>query len=225
MKILKRKSSTPQSHRDRERVTNNNVERIPVLKRKVGVRALSLSLYLSLLFSFFCASFVLFLRCKTFRFPLIITVSLSSSDNALFLSLSLSLFLSTNRCWKTTIKPNAPLKMHRHDRFRVIVALQGGVLKKTEEDGSQSDLVFETGKAYYLPPDPPNELHADINEGSEDVVVMVCEFKNEGEPATGAKTCSCGDGVECSCPKFTGFRLEGNRASDNWQPPTTKRDG
>jgi len=115
--------------------------------------------------------------------------------------------------------------MHRHDRFRVIVALQGGVLKKTEEDGSQSDLVFETGKAYYLPPDPPNELHADINEGSEDVVVMVCEFKNEGEPATGAKTCSCGDGVECSCPKFMGFRLEGNRASDNWQPPTTKRDG
>ena len=95
-------------------------------------------------------------------------------------------------CWKTTVRPNMPLKMHRHDRFRVVVALQGGTLKKTEENGTKTDLIFETGKAYYLPPDPANELHADINEGDEDVVVMVCEFKNEGEPAIGAKTCSCG---------------------------------
>ena len=127
-------------------------------------------------------------------------------------------------CWKTTVRPNMPLKMHRHDRFRVVVALQGGTLKKTEENGTKTDLVFETGKAYYLPPDPANELHADINEGDEDVVVMVCEFKNEGEPAIGAKTCSCGLGGECSCPKFTGFRLEGNLAHENWQPPTTKRE-
>ena len=127
-------------------------------------------------------------------------------------------------CWKTTVRPNMPLKMHRHDRFRVVVALQGGTLKKTEENGTKTDLIFETGKAYYLPPDPANELHADINEGDEDVVVMVCEFKNEGEPAIGAKTCSCGLGGECSCPKFTGFRLEGNLAHENWQPPTTKRE-
>ena len=133
-------------------------------------------------------------------------------------------------CWKTTIAPNLPLKMHRHDRYRVVVALRGGTLKKTEEDGTKSDLVFETGKAYYLPPDPSNELHADINEGEEDVVVMVCEFKNEGEPAIGAEMCECGgEDIDCTkCPgRFKGFSLEGNRASDNWhnwQPPTTKRE-
>ena len=32
-------------------------------------------------------------------------------------------------CWKTTVLPNVPLKMHRHDRARTIVALQGGVLE------------------------------------------------------------------------------------------------
>ena len=37
-------------------------------------------------------------------------------------------------CWKTTIAPNNPLKMHRHDRSRCIVGLQGGTLKKTEEE-------------------------------------------------------------------------------------------
>ena len=80
-------------------------------------------------------------------------------------------------CWKTTIAPNNPLKMHRHDRSRCIVGLQGGTLKKTEEDGTVSDLTFETGKAYWLDADPPDELHADVNEGERDIVVIVTEFK------------------------------------------------
>ena len=76
-------------------------------------------------------------------------------------------------CWKTTVAPNNPLKMHRHDRSRCIVGLQGGTLKKTEEDGTVSDLTFETGKAYWLDADPPDELHADVNEGERDIVVTV----------------------------------------------------
>ena len=79
-------------------------------------------------------------------------------------------------CWKTTIAPNLPLKMHRHDRYRVVVALRGGTLKKTEEDGTKSDLVFETGKAYYLAR-TRRTSYADINEGEEDVVVMVYGLK------------------------------------------------
>ena len=57
-------------------------------------------------------------------------------------------------CWKTTVPPNLPLKMHRHDRARTIVALQGGVLKRVDEDGSRMDLVFKTGKAYWYEADP-----------------------------------------------------------------------
>ena len=86
-------------------------------------------------------------------------------------------------CWKTTVAPNNPLKMHRHDRSRCIVGLQGGTLKKTEEDGTVSDLTFETGKAYWLDADPPDELHADVNEGERDIVVIVTEFKTEEERA------------------------------------------
>lgn len=89
-------------------------------------------------------------------------------------------------CWKTTVSPNNPLKMHRHDRARCIVGLAGGTLKKTEEDGTQSDLTFETGQAYWLEADPPNELHADVNEGAGDIVVMVGSVRGRGWVRVGA---------------------------------------
>ena len=50
-------------------------------------------------------------------------------------------------CWKTTISPGNPLKMHRHERCRVVDAQEGGILLKTEETGETSELNFETGKA------------------------------------------------------------------------------
>lgn len=105
-------------------------------------------------------------------------------------------------CWKTTIPPNMPLKMHRHDRGRTIVALQGGVLTRVDEDGTTKDLVFDTGKAYWYEADPPNNLHADVNQGERDVVVVVTEFKTER--------------MTIGLP----FKLP-----EGWEPPTTKRDG
>jgi hypothetical protein len=128
-------------------------------------------------------------------------------------------------CWKTTIAPNNPLKMHRHDRKRCIVGLRGGTLKKTEEDGTVTDLTFETGKAYWLDADPPNELHADVNEGDEDIVVIVTEFKTQ-EDRDGSRDpraeCGCGEagGVKCLCskngkPPFV--------MPKGWEPPTTKK--
>ena len=47
-------------------------------------------------------------------------------------------------CWKTTVLPNVPLKMHRHDRARTIVALQGGVLKRIDEAVSYTHLTLPT---------------------------------------------------------------------------------
>lgn len=81
------------------------------------------------------------------------------------------------KVWKTVITPNSPLSMHRHDKSRVVVGLKGGVLRKIEENGTESNLVFETGKAYWLTEDPPGELHGDINESNEPIEVMVIEFK------------------------------------------------
>ncbi|MBA2367982.1 MAG: hypothetical protein H0V82_03040 [Candidatus Protochlamydia sp.] len=82
------------------------------------------------------------------------------------------------RVWKTVIMPHQPLKMHRHDCSRVIVGLKGGSLTKIEETGEKSQLVFETGKAYWLNEDLPNTLHSDINESNEPIEVMVVEIKS-----------------------------------------------
>lgn len=82
------------------------------------------------------------------------------------------------KVWKTIIPPNQALTMHRHDRARVVIGLKGGVLTKITEFGDVSDLVFETGKAYWLSEDPPGELHGDLNETGEVVEVMVIEMKN-----------------------------------------------
>lgn len=83
------------------------------------------------------------------------------------------------KVWKTIIFPNQPLKMHRHDRSRVVVGLKGGVLTKIEDTGEESEFVFESHKAYWLDEDPPNTLHADINESNEPIEVMVIELKQE----------------------------------------------
>lgn len=128
-------------------------------------------------------------------------------------------------CWKTTVPPHMPLKMHRHDRARTIVALQGGVLKRVDEDGSRKDLVFDTGKAYWYEADPPNNLHADVNEGDEDVIVIVTEFKTEDErngTRDARADCGCGSDGPCDCRSKIGLPF---KLPDGWQPPTTKRDG
>lgn len=83
------------------------------------------------------------------------------------------------KVWKTVIMPNQPLTMHRHDASRVVVGLQGGSLTKIEETGETSELKFETGCAYWLPADPPDTRHGDVNTSDEPIVVMVIEMKEK----------------------------------------------
>jgi hypothetical protein len=79
--------------------------------------------------------------------------------------------------WKTVIAPNQPLSMHRHERGRVLVALKGGTLKIVPENGEPRLVTWETGNAYWLPADPPGELHGDVNESTETIEVMVIEMR------------------------------------------------
>ena len=81
------------------------------------------------------------------------------------------------RVWKSIIMPRQPLTMHRHDHARTIVALTGGTLKVVKESGESKVLTWETGKAYWLPADPPGERHADVNETDKPIEVMVVEMK------------------------------------------------
>jgi beta-alanine degradation protein BauB len=83
------------------------------------------------------------------------------------------------KVWKSVVLPNAPLAMHRHEHGRVIIALQGGTMDIVEQDGSRERHVWETGKAYWLPANAPNTMHADVNAGDKAIEVMVVELKND----------------------------------------------
>lgn len=81
--------------------------------------------------------------------------------------------------WKSVIVPNAPLTMHRHEHPRVIIALSGGTMNIVEQSGTSEQHIWETGKAYWLPANPPNTTHADVNAGAKPIEVIVVELKHE----------------------------------------------
>lgn len=81
------------------------------------------------------------------------------------------------KVWKTVVMPNAPLPLHRHDHPRVLTVLAGGTMKIVAEDGSSETHEWQTGKAYWLPANPPGTLHMDVNAGDKPIEVMVVELK------------------------------------------------
>ena len=83
------------------------------------------------------------------------------------------------KVWKSIVLPNQPLTMYRHDHPRVIIALKGGTMKIVDQSGAEESHVWDTGKAYWLPANPPGTKHADVNAGSEPIEVMVVELKKE----------------------------------------------
>jgi quercetin dioxygenase-like cupin family protein len=83
------------------------------------------------------------------------------------------------KVWRSVIAPKAPLTMHRHDHPRVIVALNGGTISIVEDNGKSESHVWETGKAYWLPANAPNTLHADVNDGDQPIELMVVELKHD----------------------------------------------
>lgn len=83
------------------------------------------------------------------------------------------------KVWKSIVLPNSPLTMHRHEHPRVIIALSGGTMKIVEQGGKSEEHIWETGKAYWLPANPPGTMHADVNAGDKPIEVMVVELQHE----------------------------------------------
>lgn len=81
------------------------------------------------------------------------------------------------KVWKSLVTPNSPLPLHRHEHPRVIIALKGGTMKILEEGGAADTQIWETGKAYWLPANPPGTRHQDVNIGTDSIEVMVVELK------------------------------------------------
>ena len=81
------------------------------------------------------------------------------------------------KVWKTTVVPNAPVSMHRHDHARVVIPLTSGILKIVQDSGASESHQWEAGKAYWLPADPPGRLHVDVAGGDQPIEVMVVELQ------------------------------------------------
>ncbi len=84
------------------------------------------------------------------------------------------------KVWKAIVAPNSPLPPHRHDHPRVITALVGGTMKIVDQDGTSEVHVWESGKSYWLPANPPGRLHTDVNAGEKPIEVVVVELKKAG---------------------------------------------
>jgi hypothetical protein len=83
------------------------------------------------------------------------------------------------KVWRSVVVPNAPLTMHRHDHGRVIIPIVGGTMKIVTQGGASETHQWDTGTAYWLGSNAPNELHADVNAGTKPIEVMVVELKHD----------------------------------------------
>jgi beta-alanine degradation protein BauB len=83
------------------------------------------------------------------------------------------------KVWKSIIMPKQPLTMHRHEHGRALIALKGGTIDIVQKDGESTPHVWETGKAYWLDKDLPNTQHADVNNSSQPIEVIVVELQKD----------------------------------------------
>jgi beta-alanine degradation protein BauB len=84
------------------------------------------------------------------------------------------------RVWKSIIMPNQPLTMHRHEHGRALIALIGGDLKVVDPAGKTLNTYhWESGKAYWLDADPAGQMHADVNDTSHPIEVIVVELRKD----------------------------------------------
>jgi len=79
--------------------------------------------------------------------------------------------------WKSVIPPHTESTLHRHDRYRSIIAIVGGDLKTVTESGETVVTHYETGKAYWQAPMPPGAMHKDVNDTNKTIELVVVEIK------------------------------------------------
>jgi len=79
--------------------------------------------------------------------------------------------------WKSVIPPHTESTLHRHDRYRTIVAIVGGDLTLVGADGKKTVVHYETGKAYWQAPMAVGEMHKDANETAKTIELVLVEMK------------------------------------------------
>lgn len=67
--------------------------------------------------------------------------------------------------------------LHRDEYPHVVVASQGGTIRRFEADGSTTDVIFPTGVAVFQGTDPVDVLHRSINASDHPIEAVMVEFK------------------------------------------------
>jgi hypothetical protein len=79
--------------------------------------------------------------------------------------------------WKSVIPPHTESTLHRHDRWRAVVAVTGGDLTTVTATGEATVTRYETGQAYWQGPMPPGAMHKDVNDTDKTIELVVVEMK------------------------------------------------
>ena len=79
--------------------------------------------------------------------------------------------------WKSIIPSRTESTLHRHDRFRTVIAIVGGDLTTVDPQGRKTVTRYETGKSYWQAPMPPGAMHKDVNETARTIELVVVELK------------------------------------------------
>jgi uncharacterized RmlC-like cupin family protein len=79
--------------------------------------------------------------------------------------------------WKSIIPPHTESTLHRHDRYRSVIAIVGGDLATVDANGRKTMTHYETGKAYWQAPMPAGAMHKDVNETDKTLELIVVEIK------------------------------------------------
>src|SRR5437762_5158226 len=79
--------------------------------------------------------------------------------------------------WKSIIPPHTESTLHRHDRYRTVIAIVGGDLTLIDANGKKDVFHYETGKAYWQTPMPDGQMHKDANETGKTIELVVVEQK------------------------------------------------
>jgi hypothetical protein len=79
--------------------------------------------------------------------------------------------------WKSIIPPHTQSTLHRHDRYRALIALTAGDLTTVAADGHAIVTHLEKGKAYWNDPMPAGVMHKDVNDTDQTIEVIVVEMK------------------------------------------------
>ena len=84
------------------------------------------------------------------------------------------------KAWKTTVMPNQPISLHRHDHGRALVALTDGTLNIVDKSGKiLKTIPLTAGKAMWLDKDPPGQMHADVNPGTKPLQVIIVQLQQD----------------------------------------------